>query len=62
LLATALVNVPTDVDMTRAACAVFVILASCSSEDSAGTNPPTLWLAMATGSQMQLVAEEPHPY
>ena len=46
---------------------LVVVLASCASESSddtgAGTNPPTLWLAMATGgSQMQLVPEEPRPY
>lgn len=40
-------------------------LSGCTSDeaDSGGaTNPPTLWLAMTSGSAMKLVGEEPHPY
>ena len=42
---------------------VMVLLGACTSEDSGGNNPPTLWLAMSAGqTQMVLVGEEPHPY
>lgn len=52
--------------MKLATSALLLVLASCASEEPSaggGANPPMLWLAMNTGgSQMQLVAEEPHPY
>ncbi|HEY5950210.1 MAG TPA: hypothetical protein VIV40_32165 [Kofleriaceae bacterium] len=51
--------------MNRSAFAIVAVLAGCAGEDSgpAGTNPPTLWLAMNTAdTQMMLVGEEPHAY
>jgi len=42
---------------------LLVVVGACASEDSGGTNPPTLWLAMSAGqTQLVLVGEEPHPY
>jgi hypothetical protein len=48
--------------MTRVAAVLVVLLGACAGEESVGTNPPTLWLAMSSGSQMRLVDVEPHPY
>lgn len=54
--------------MKLAACALVVVLAGCAADGAdtsgggGGSNPPTLWLAMGSGSVMKLVGEEPHPY
>jgi hypothetical protein len=53
--------------MNRAASVLVVVLAACAGDEgagdsAAGTNPPMLWLAMSSGSQMSLVDVEPRPY
>ncbi|HEX5060420.1 MAG TPA: hypothetical protein VFV99_13725 [Kofleriaceae bacterium] len=53
--------------MKLAASVLVVVLAGCAADGAdsvggAGTNPPTLWLAMGSGSVMKLVDVEPHPY
>jgi len=51
--------------MKLAASVLVVVLAGCAADGAdsgGGTNPPTLWLTMGSGSVMKLVGEEPHPY